>query len=120
MALDIDLSELTLGSFDSRTRLHRLEGDGSLSEILLETLCSKEALSDVGEIHLTALSENATLDLNGMLSPQANIHTLLSDGTEFSRSGIVTNAASMGADGGLACMRSSCGHRWPCCVTRRS
>jgi len=36
------------------------------------------------------------------LSRSATIHTLLSDGTEFSRSGIVTDAVSQGADGGLA------------------
>jgi type VI secretion system secreted protein VgrG len=102
MALDIDLSELTLGSFDSRTRLHRLEGDGPLGELLLETWCSREALNDAGDIHITALSENAKLDPREMLSRRVTIHTLLSDGTEFSRSGIVTNASSKGADGGLA------------------
>ncbi len=61
MALDIDLSKLALGSFDSRTRLHRLEGDGPLGELLLETWCSRESLSDAGDIHITALSENPRL-----------------------------------------------------------
>jgi type VI secretion system secreted protein VgrG len=102
MSLDTDLSKLVLGGFDTRTRLHRLEGDGPLRELLLQTWCSKESLNEAGEIHLTALSENARLNLREMLSRPVTVHTLLSDGREFSRSGIVTSAVSKGADGGLA------------------
>ncbi|RQP24216.1 type VI secretion system Vgr family protein [Piscinibacter terrae] len=102
MALDIDLSTLGLGSFDSLTRLHRLEGDGPLAELLLETWCGTEALNEPWEIHLSALSENARLDHRAMLAQRITLHTLLSDGSEVSRSGIVTSAHARGADGGLA------------------
>jgi len=102
MPLDIDLSALGLGGFDSAARLHRLEGDGPLGSLLLETWCSKESLSESWEIHISALSEDARLDYGAMLGQRVTIHTRLSDGTEVSRSGIVTTAVSNGTDGALA------------------
>ncbi len=97
-----DLPTSLLNLLDSSTRLHRLEGDGPLADLSLETWCMRESLSEPWELHLTALSLDAGLDLASMLGTNATVCTRLSDGEEVRRSGVVVSAAAAQADGGLA------------------
>jgi type VI secretion system secreted protein VgrG len=97
-----DLPTSLLNLLDSSTRLHRLEGDGVLGELSLETWCMRESLSQPWELHVTALSLDAGLDIASMLGTHATVCTRLSDGDEVRRSGIVVSAAAGQADGGLA------------------
>jgi type VI secretion system secreted protein VgrG len=100
--MNFDLPISLLDAFDSSTRLHRLEGGGVLSGLLLETWCCREALNEPWELHITALSEDARLPVREMLAKPVTVFTRLSDGGEVARGGIVVSAVAGKADGGLA------------------
>ena len=62
----------------------------------------EEALSQPWRLDLSALHERADLDLDAMLGRQATLITVLADGSEQRRTGLVAQAASEDSDGGLA------------------
>jgi len=96
-----DLLDRLRSAFDSATRLYRLEGEGELSGLMAEAWSLKERLSTPWELHLSALSERADLDIDAMIGSKLALHTVLSDGSEYTRSGMVMGATACDADGGL-------------------
>ncbi|RQP23754.1 type VI secretion system Vgr family protein [Piscinibacter terrae] len=99
--MNFDLPISLLDVFDASKRLHRLEGDGELASLLLETWSCREALNEPWELHVTALSESTALSVRSMIAKPVTVFTRLSDGSEAARAGIVVSAVSGKADGGL-------------------
>ena len=89
-------------AFDSATRLHRLEGDGALGELLVEAWSLRESLDAPWTLELSALGLDARLDLQSMLGARATLQMALAGGSLQPRSGIVFAAAAEEADGGFA------------------
>ena len=88
--------------FTSTTRLYRLEGEGGIGELLVESWTGHEALNDLYEWQVHALSLDATLDLQPLLGQRATLVTVLADGTLFRRSGLIREAALLASDGSFA------------------
>lgn len=86
----------------SEQRLFELQGEGELGELLPEAFSLREGLSQVWELHLSALSLRADLDLQAMLGRRLVLRTVLADGHRAERSGVVLQASSEVSDGGLA------------------
>lgn len=96
------LSALGDLAFDSATRLYRLEGEGALSGLLVESWSLREALDEPWTLELAALSLDAGLDLQAMLGARAALQIALAEGSLEPRSGIVFAAAAEESDGGFA------------------
>lgn len=88
--------------FDSSTRLHRLQGAGELSELLVESWACRDALSEPFELEIHALGTQAGLDIHALLGERVTLQTVLADGSLLPRSGLVFNASAEEADGGFA------------------
>lgn len=99
-------------SFNDHTRLYRLQWaaaqefiDGAPAgwgQLLLHSWAMREGLGQVGEIQLQALTRQMDLDPQQLLASSFIIWTRLADGSEYPRSGIVTDVRSLGSDGGFA------------------
>jgi type VI secretion system secreted protein VgrG len=87
---------------DSTTRLYRLDAEGELAGTHVEAFILEEALSQPWRMELCVLHERADLDLDAMLSQQVTLVTLLADGSEHRRTGMVLQAHAEDSDGGLA------------------
>jgi type VI secretion system secreted protein VgrG len=90
------------GSFDTITRLHHLELEGSSRRFLIEAFCKREELNQAWRLEISVLSLRVGLDLDEMVGKRANLRTTLSDGSEFWCSGLVIQAAADDSDGGFA------------------
>ena len=62
------------GSFSAQSRLYRLDGEGALSSLQVEGWVAREGLSELGEMRVVALADDAALDLNDMVSRLSLIH----------------------------------------------
>ncbi|MBY4897536.1 type VI secretion system Vgr family protein [Cupriavidus sp. AU9028] len=98
----MDLSSLIQNLFSPERRLFELEGEGALRELALEAWIGREAVSELGEWRIVALSANAQLPLKALLGTVVTLWTTLADGTRFRRTGLVRQAEKLGADGSLA------------------
>lgn len=90
------------GRLGDTTRLHRLDAEGPLAGLAVESWALREALDEPWQMVLQCLGPDAGLDPAGMLDQPLTLWTRLADGSEHPRSGLVTAAASLGGDGGLA------------------
>lgn len=90
------------GSFSAQSRLHRLDGEGAMSSLQVEGWVAREGLSELGEMRVVALADNAALDLNDMVSRPATLWTTRADGSETGRSGVVRAAEMLGGNAGMA------------------
>jgi type VI secretion system secreted protein VgrG len=97
-----DLLGQLQGLFTDRTRLYRLQGEGALSQLLVESWRQDESLDAPWRLQLDALSTDAALDVHAMLGQPVQLLTRLSGGDEHARCGLVTAASSTDSDGGLA------------------
>ncbi|CAB3911042.1 type VI secretion system Vgr family protein [Achromobacter pulmonis] len=88
--------------FSAESRLYRLDGEGALSALQVEGWVAREGLSTLGEMRVVALAEDATLDLNDMVSRPATLWTTRADGSEAGRSGVVRAAEMLGGNAGMA------------------
>lgn len=86
----------------SAQRLYTLEGEGGVSELMVESFTAREAVNEPFQIRLQALSLNAHIDLHALLGRRVTLNTTLADGSRSRRSAVVMRAEAMGADGGLA------------------
>jgi type VI secretion system VgrG family protein len=99
----VDQLESALGSLlDAATRLYRLDGEGELAGLQVEAFVVEESLSQPWRLELVALHEQSDLDLDAMLAQPATLVTVLADGSEHRRSGLVLQAAAEDSDGGFA------------------
>ncbi|WP_424625018.1 type VI secretion system Vgr family protein [Achromobacter marplatensis] len=90
------------GSFSAQSRLYRLDGEGAMSSLQVEGWVAREGLSELGEMRVVALADNAALDLNDMVSRPATLWTTRADGSETGRSGVVRAAEMLGGNAGMA------------------
>src|SRR5690554_3002977 len=84
------------------TRLYRLELEGNATPLLVERWHGRERLAGDFQWTVDALSTDAALPIDDWLGKPATLHTRLADGGSHPRSGLVREAACLGADGGLA------------------
>ena len=91
-----------LARFPADTRLYALDTPLGPDALLVEAWVGREALSDLGELHLDCLATDAHLPLQRLLGQQLVLHTRLADGALAPRSGYVSNIAQLGSDGSLA------------------
>ena len=96
------LSAALGGLFDSSTRLYRLDADGELSGMQVEAFVVEEALSQPWRMELSVLHERVDLDLDAMLAQKITLVTVLADGSEHRRTGMILQANAEDSDGGLA------------------
>lgn len=90
------------GRLGDTTRLHRLDAEGPLAGLAVESWALREALDEPWQMVLQCLGPDAGLDPADMLDQRLTLWTRLADGSEHPRSGLVTAAAALGGDGGLA------------------
>ncbi|HEX3140597.1 MAG TPA: type VI secretion system Vgr family protein, partial [Rhizobacter sp.] len=90
-----------LASWTNAQRLYTLEGEGPISELLVERFTAVDAISEPFQLSLSTLSLNAHVPLQSLLGQRATLHTTLSDGSRSARSGLVFHAAQGPADGGF-------------------
>lgn len=98
----MDPSTLIQNLFSPTHRLFHLEGEGPLRELAVEAWLGREALSELGEYRVVALSSDAKLPLKDFLGQKVTLVSRLADGGEARRSGLVRKAEKLGADGSLA------------------
>ena len=91
-----------LVGIDDATRLYRLELEGAPAPLLVERWRGRERLSDGCEWMVDVLSTDAGLPIGDWLGTPATLQTRLADGGMAARSGLVREAACLGANGGLA------------------
>lgn len=91
-----------LVGIDDATRLYRLELEGTPAPLLVERWRGRERLSGDFQWTVDVLSTRADLPLDDWLGQPATLLTRLADGGLVRRSGLVREAACLGADGGLA------------------
>ncbi|MGY8526894.1 type VI secretion system Vgr family protein [Paracidovorax citrulli] len=98
----MDHSSLLENLFSPEGRLFELAGVGAVRGLSVEACLGREALSELSEWRIVALSANARLPLKSLLGSVVTLWTTLADGTRFRRSGLVRQAEKLGADGSLA------------------
>ncbi|WP_445657070.1 type VI secretion system Vgr family protein [Achromobacter sp. NCFB-sbj8-Ac1-l] len=90
------------GLFNSDARLYRLQGEGALASLHVEGWTGREALSGVAQLRIVALSDDAGLSLQDMISRPVTLWTTRADGSRSGRSGVVREAELLAGDAGLA------------------
>ncbi|MDI3263127.1 MAG: contractile injection system protein, VgrG/Pvc8 family [Fulvimonas sp.] len=98
----MEAASLLSALFSDVTRLYALEGEGALSGLQVERWWGREALSSCQGWTIDALSTDAGLSLEAMLGQRCALRITLADGGRVRRSGLVSEARLLGADGGLA------------------
>lgn len=106
----------------SETRLYQLEAVGSgasdeafqdaLSDLMVERFVLHEALSEPFVLEMQVLSLRADLPLKALHGRPVRLGITLADGQRSHRSGYITSASALDADGGLARYRL-CVQPWP-------
>ncbi len=93
-----------LGGLDDSTRLYRLESAAAsvLAGLRVEAFVLEEALSEPWRLRVSTLSSDARLDLDAMLGQPVTLVTVLADGGEHRRSGLVDQVIADDCDGGFA------------------
>ena len=94
-------------NWQSQTRLYRLEAVGSgsnplIDELMVERFVLHDELSQPFSLRLQVLSLRADIPLKQLLGKAVRLCITLADGQTSHRSGFVSNAQALDADGGLA------------------
>ncbi|WP_303678794.1 type VI secretion system Vgr family protein [Ralstonia mannitolilytica] len=97
----MDATTLFQNLFAPTRRLYTLEGDGPLADLAVEAWLGREALSELFEWRVVAVSANARIALKSLLGQRVTLVTTLADGTQAKRTGLVRLAEKLGADGSL-------------------
>lgn len=87
---------------DDANRLYRLELADAGAPLIVERWAGRERLAGDFQWTVDVLSTRADLPLDDWLGQPATLLTRLADGSTARRSGLVREAACLGADGGLA------------------
>lgn len=98
--LDGALSSV-LASWTSAQRLYNVEGEGQLSDLMVERFSLVDAISEPFQLQLHTLCVHNRIRLQGLLGQRITLLATLADGTRHRRSGLVFEARDGGADGGL-------------------
>jgi len=97
----MDATTLLQNLFAPTRRLYSLEGDGPLADLAVEAWLGREALSELFEWRVVAVSANARIALKSLLGQRVTLVTTLADGTQTKRTGLIRLAEKLGADGSL-------------------
>lgn len=98
--LDGALSSL-LASWTSAQRLYNLEGEGQLSDLMVERFSVVDTVSEPFQLQLHTLCVHNRIRPQDLLGQRVTLLATLADGTRHRRSGLVFEARDGGADGGL-------------------
>jgi len=90
-----------LAGWTSAQRLFTLEGEGPISELMVERFSAVDAISEPFQLCLSTLSLNAYIQPQALLGQRVTLNATLSDGSRSKRSGLVFQAAQGPADGGM-------------------
>ncbi|MBA4109830.1 MAG: hypothetical protein C0487_09595 [Leptothrix sp. (in: Bacteria)] len=95
-----------IGQWGTQSRLYTLSAPGSEdclpADLMVESFVLHEAVSQPFALYVNALVLNAHVELKQLYARPITLHTTLADGSRARRSGYVTSADSLEADGGLA------------------
>lgn len=97
----MDATTLLQNLFAPANRLYALEGDGALADLAVEAWLGREALSELFEWRIIAVSANARIALESLIGQRVTLTTTLANGTQTKRTGLVRLAEKLGADGSL-------------------
>ena len=97
----MDATTLLQNLFAPANRLYALEGDGALADLAVEAWLGREALSELFEWRIVAVSANARIALEALIGRRVTLKTTLANGTLIKRTGLVRLAEKLGADGSL-------------------
>jgi len=97
----MDTTTLLQNLFAPANRLYALEGDGALADLAVEAWLGREALSELFEWRIVAVSANARIALESLIGQRVTLTTTLASGTQTKRTGLVRLAEKLGADGSL-------------------
>ncbi|AZU59804.1 type VI secretion protein [Ralstonia pseudosolanacearum] len=98
----MDATTLLQNLFAPAHRLYALEGEGPIGELAVEGWLGREALSELFEWRVVAVSANARIALDSLIGQRVTLVTTLADGTQARRTGLIRLAEQLGADGSLA------------------
>lgn len=96
----MDATTLLQNLFAPANRLYALEGDGTLADLAVEAWLGREALSELFEWRIIAVSANARIALESLIGQRVTLVTTLANGTQTKRTGLVRlaeNSAPMAA-----------------------
>lgn len=102
MNLEAFAAAASTGGFVTQERLYHLQGEGPLAELLIEAWCLRESLNKPWLMQISTLGVKPDLDIDDMLGRRLGLRSVLSDGSELWRSGVVTQATAEESDGGFA------------------
>ncbi len=95
-----------LGQWASETRLYTLSAPSSErslpADLMVESFALREAVSEPFSLYINALVLNTHVELKQLYARPITLQTTLADGSRARRSGYVTEARSLEADGGFA------------------
>ncbi len=95
-----------IGQWGTETRLYTLSAPNSQStlpaDLMVESFVLHEAVSQPFSLYINALVLDAHVELKRLTARPITLHTTLADGSRARRSGYVTQAESLEADGGFA------------------
>ncbi|NKA33056.1 type VI secretion protein [Ralstonia solanacearum] len=97
----MDATTLLQNLFAPAHRLYALEGDGPVADLAVEAWLGREALSELFEWRIVAVSPSAQIALESLLGQRVTLVTTLANGTQTKRTGLVRLAEKLGADGSL-------------------
>ncbi len=86
-----------LSALTSDVRLFRLEADGPLANVHVETFALQEALHEPWRMFMTCLADTPLLKTSAMRWQSVTLVTTLADGTEHRRTGLVEQAMATDA-----------------------
>jgi len=101
-----DALSTLLGQWTSETRLFTLSSPSSErglpADLMVECFVLNEAVSQPFSLYINALVLKAHVELKQLYARPISLHTTLADGSRVRRSGYITEASALQADGGFA------------------
>lgn len=100
-----ELIASTLAEYSGASRLLELtigEGRALRRDVLVEAFFATDAIQEVGNCDVIALSTSAFVHPQSLLGQAAKLELSLADGTRSPLSGEISEVAQLGSDGGLA------------------
>lgn len=98
IGMDFDLASL----FNQHARLIELKTPLPGASLIVERFNGREAVSESFRFEIDCVSTHAFFDLNSLLGEEVTLKLRQADGSLRSWHGYITQAAQLGADGGLA------------------
>ncbi|MWT69014.1 contractile injection system protein, VgrG/Pvc8 family, partial [Escherichia coli] len=81
----MDATTLFQNLFAPTRRLYTLEGEGPLTDLAVEAWLGREALSELFQWRVVAVSANERIALKSLLGQRVTLVTTLADGTQTKR-----------------------------------